>query len=66
MKDMNARLMDIVEDENLSWNKLLVNSKDKFFVRLKEDIVCSILENRSMLSSQDIENFKFLKNKVEL
>ena len=30
MKDMNARLMDIVEDENLSWNKLLVNSKDKF------------------------------------
>ena len=66
MKDMNARLMDIVEDENLSWNKLLVNSKDKFFVRLKEDTVCSILENRSMLSSQDIENFKFLKNKVEL
>ena len=45
MKDMNARLMDIVEDENLSWNKLLVNSKDKFFVRLKEDTVCSILEN---------------------
>ena len=64
MKDMNARLMDIVEDENLSWNKLLVNSKDKFFVRLKEDTVCSILENRSMLSSQDIENFKFLKHEI--
>lgn len=61
---MNTRLMDIVEDENLSWNKLLVNSKEKFVVKLKEETIDLILENRSMLPSQNVENFEFLKYEI--
>ncbi|MBL76648.1 MAG: hypothetical protein CL763_06980 [Chloroflexi bacterium] len=64
MKNMNTRLMDIVEDENLSWNKLLVNSKEKFVVKLKEETIDLILENRSMLPSQNVENFEFLKHEI--
>tara|TARA_Y100001936_G_scaffold97092_1_gene95457 strand:- start:1684 stop:2601 length:918 start_codon:yes stop_codon:yes gene_type:complete len=56
--------MDIVEDENLSWNKLLVNSKEKFVVKLKEETIDLILENRSMLPSQNVENFEFLKHEI--
>jgi len=56
--------MDIVEDENLSWNKLLVNSKEKFVVKLKEETIDLILENRSMLPSQNVENFEFLKYEI--
>ena len=64
MKNMNTRLMDIVEDENLSWNKLLVNSKEKFVVKLKEETIDLILENRSMLPSQNVENFEFLNYEI--
>ena len=56
--------MDIVEDENLSWNKLLVNSKEKFVVKLKEETIDLILENRSMLPSQNVENFEFLNYEI--
>ena len=56
--------MNIIEDDNLSWNKSLVTSKEKFFVKLKQITINLILENRSMLPSQDIEKFKFLKDEV--
>jgi alpha-ketoglutarate-dependent taurine dioxygenase len=61
---MNTKLMNIIEDDNLSWNKSLVTSKEKFFVKLKQITINLILENRSMLPSQDIEKFKFLKDEV--
>ena len=56
--------MDIVEDKNLSWNKSLGNSKEKFFVKLKQPTIDLILKNRSLLQSQDIEKFQFLKDDI--
>ena len=41
---MNTKLMNIIEDDNLSWNKSLVTSKEKFFVKLKQITINLILE----------------------
>ena len=61
---MNPTLNFTVDDENLSWNKSLGLSKEKYLISIKPSTVNLILENRDLLETQDLKKFEFLKSVI--
>ena len=61
---MNPKLTHTVDDENLSWDKSLSLSKEKYLTSIKPPIINLILENRDLLETQDLKKFEFLKSAI--
>ena len=61
---MSIKLTQMVDDENLSWDESLINSKEKFLVSLSTSTINKILECRSVLISEKRDEFDFLKNEI--
>ncbi len=61
---MNDKLTRIIDDQNLSWDESLITSKNKFLVSLSSSTINTLLENRSLLPSDNLEKFDFVKNEI--
>jgi len=61
---VNPTLNYAVNDENLSWDKSLGLSKEKYLISIKPSIINLILENRGLLETEDLKKFGFLKNVI--
>jgi len=61
---MNEKLTEIINEPNLSWDKSLTNSKDKFLVSLSSSTINQIIKNRSTLEENDPNQFELLKDEI--
>ena len=61
---MSKKLTKIVNEPNLSWDKSLTNSKNKFLVSLSSSTINQIIKNRSTLEKNDPNQFKLLKDEI--
>lgn len=61
---MKTKLTHIIDDQNLSWDESLTNSKEKFLVSLSKSTINKLLDYCSLLKSDNLEQFDFLKNEI--
>ena len=61
---MTEHLDEIVTNENLAWNKTLVEEKQKFLVKLNSEIIQELIERRNELDSLSTEELPLLKPQI--
>jgi len=61
---MVEMLTELVTNENLAWNKLLEKYPEKFIVKLSDDTINELLNNRTKLEDGNVENFCLLKKEI--
>ena len=61
---MTEHLDEIVTNENLAWNKTLVEEKQKFLVKLNSEIIQELIQKRTELDSLSTEELPLLKKQI--
>ena len=61
---MNTRLDTIITDSNLAWDESFGGLTDKFSVKLSDDTINELLDNKNNLEQENLTLFPILKNEI--
>jgi len=61
---LNTRLDTIITDSNLAWDESLGGLTDKFSVKLSNDTINELLDNKNNLEQENLTLFPILKNEI--